>query len=302
MSATKDFTRVVRSWIREEEHDSADHILQVVLSRLDSTPQRRSWWPAWRAYEMSNAMRIAVAAAAVVVVAIVGYQFLPRVGGGPGGVPSPTPLPTPTSELTARPAPSPTQLAFPPEGPLAIGTYSAIVEDIPLSFTVSSGGWRAGDGTWLFKGTIEQPDWAAVSFWPGSFTNIYADPCAHTPRSPVPGTTPAELAAVVATIPGADLVEGPTSITVGGRPAQYVVLTIPDDIPCEPHQFYLYYNENTGGPRGGYRYADNAGETLQVWIIDLGETLMWIDGQSADGIGPEGVADVSQIIDSIEFE
>lgn len=95
MSAERDVTRVVRSWIRTDEHESADRILQTVLSRLDATPQRRSGWSAWRSYRMNTYAKLAAAAAAVLVVAVVGYQFLPRPG-GPGGQPTVTPSPTPS--------------------------------------------------------------------------------------------------------------------------------------------------------------------------------------------------------------
>ena len=43
MSQKRDVTRIFRSWIREDQHESADRILGVVLDLLDATPQRRSW-------------------------------------------------------------------------------------------------------------------------------------------------------------------------------------------------------------------------------------------------------------------
>ena len=43
-----DTTRIVRSWLRMDEHESADRVLDVVLDSLDATPQRRPWWPARR--------------------------------------------------------------------------------------------------------------------------------------------------------------------------------------------------------------------------------------------------------------
>ena len=45
MTAERDTTRVVRSWLRADEHESADRLLHTVLARLDTTPQRRPWWP-----------------------------------------------------------------------------------------------------------------------------------------------------------------------------------------------------------------------------------------------------------------
>jgi hypothetical protein len=100
MSQERDVTRLVRSWIREDQHESADRILGVVLDRLDTTPQRRSWWPARRSNRVNTYVKLIGAAAAVLLVAVVGYQFLPAQSGGVGG--QPTIAPSPSPALLAR--------------------------------------------------------------------------------------------------------------------------------------------------------------------------------------------------------
>ncbi len=55
-----------------------------------------SWWPARRLNEMNNALKLAIVAAAVVVIAVVGFNLVPRQGGIGGPGPSPTASPTPT--------------------------------------------------------------------------------------------------------------------------------------------------------------------------------------------------------------
>ena len=61
MSTDRDITRIVRSWLRTDEHESADRVLDAVLDRLDTTPQRRAtWWPAWRFPEMNNTAKLAL--------------------------------------------------------------------------------------------------------------------------------------------------------------------------------------------------------------------------------------------------
>lgn len=87
-------TRIVLSWLREEMHENAERVLLRALDEVDATPQRRSWWPAWRSNRMNTYVKLIAAAAAVLVVAVVGYQFLPasgRVGGQPAIAPSPSP-------------------------------------------------------------------------------------------------------------------------------------------------------------------------------------------------------------------
>ena len=81
-------TRAVLSWLREDAHENAERVLLRALDEVDTTPQRRSWWPAWRTNRMKALANLVAAAAAVLVVAIVGYQFLP--GGSGFGGPRPT--------------------------------------------------------------------------------------------------------------------------------------------------------------------------------------------------------------------
>ena len=87
-------TRIVLSWLREEAHENAERVLLRALDEVDTTPQRRSWWPAWRSNSMNTYAKVIAAAAAVLVVAVVGYQFLPG-NGGIGGRPTIAPSPSP---------------------------------------------------------------------------------------------------------------------------------------------------------------------------------------------------------------
>jgi hypothetical protein len=110
MSAERDMTRIVRSWLQVDEHESADRVLDIVLDLLDTTPQHRSAWPVRRFVVMNNYAKLAIAAAVVVVVAIGGLALL-RPGGspGPGGAPTatPSPPPSPSAAPSRSPAASP---------------------------------------------------------------------------------------------------------------------------------------------------------------------------------------------------
>jgi hypothetical protein len=99
MSTDRETTRIVRSWLEDGVTALPDRVLDAVLDQLPATPQRQSLWPAWRSNHMNIYAKLLGAAAAVVVVAVVGSLFLPR-SGGPGGQPTITPSPSPA--LLAR--------------------------------------------------------------------------------------------------------------------------------------------------------------------------------------------------------
>ena len=58
MSTDRELTRIVRSWLQTDEHESANRVLDTVFDRLDTTPQRRPMWRAWRDSLMSSTIEI----------------------------------------------------------------------------------------------------------------------------------------------------------------------------------------------------------------------------------------------------
>ena len=97
-------TRIVLSWLREDTHENAERVLLQALDEVDTTPQRRSWWPARRISDMNTQIKALLAVAAVVAIAVVGYNLLPGPGGtgGPNATPSPTPAPLALGNFTSH--------------------------------------------------------------------------------------------------------------------------------------------------------------------------------------------------------
>ncbi len=301
MTADRDTTRIVRSWLRTDEHESADRVLDTVLALLDATPQRRSRWPARRIADMNLYAKLAIVAAAVLVVAVIGMTMLPaggRVGGGPAATPT-LQTPTPTTP-TPQPSPPSPAADFPLNGDLAIGPHSMVREGVPFSMSVVAPGWVSQQGFEFVNGPVGAPDGASFIFWGDTPDNVYGDPCAHTPLAPAAGPGIANLASAVSRIPGTQLVSGPSDVTVGGRLAKRIVIAIPEDIDCSAASFKLWYDDGMGPASG--RWPTVLPSTMSIWIIDVDGTLVWIDGETYKNTSPALEGEMQQMIDSIEFE
>ena len=117
------FTSALEAWLdTNEPAEDPESILDRVIARLDATPQRPAWWPARTTGFMNGTVRIALAAAAVLVVAVVANGLLtggrPNLG-GPGAVQptaSPTPLPPPVVTSTQPAIPTVGFIGLPPPG------------------------------------------------------------------------------------------------------------------------------------------------------------------------------------------
>jgi hypothetical protein len=73
-------TRIVLSWLHEDAHEDAERVLLRALDEVDATSQHRRSWPVRWLTDMNAFAKLAIAAAAVVVIAVAGIQFLPRSG------------------------------------------------------------------------------------------------------------------------------------------------------------------------------------------------------------------------------
>ena len=299
MSANHDISRVVRSWIREEEHDSADHILQVVLSRLGSTPQRRPFWRARRFPNMNSPVRYAIAAAAVVVVALVGYQLLPSNTGGSGG--DPTPLNT--AQVSPATSPPPASAAAPGTEtvrPFFLQGFCQPVEvdpdcvedprDETIAFTFEMPeSWDLFEQAAAWIDENAPPDGASVFFYRGNW--LFSDPCAADDEA-VPdirvGPTVDDFVTALVDHPSLDVTE-PVDITLAGYTGRYVDLTVPDDIStCVVYK-----------PIDGHIYAQGPGQRWHMWVLDVAGVRVLVETNDYAGTSPQRLAEIEAILDSL---
>ena len=92
MSTRPDLDRSISAWLVAEAPGRAPtRLLEEARERIRTTPQRRAWWPPRKPQDMKAYAKLAIAAAAVLVVAIGGFSELSSlgvVGGPPSGLPS----------------------------------------------------------------------------------------------------------------------------------------------------------------------------------------------------------------------
>lgn len=297
MSTQRDVTRIVRSWLKTDGHESADRVLDAVLDALPATPQRRVSWLARRSPVMSTTMRIVLAAAAVAAVAFIGYQLLPNRGGvGSSSTPTASPSASPTPTL----APTPTGT---PAGLLRPGTHVLWEEGVPMTVTIPASDWygEPGDGILIKNDNSAAPDGAGLIVFAGlGDLFVYGDPCQWTTTRPdTPATTVDEFIAALAAQPTRDASE-PMDVTVGGHAGKSVTLHVPDDAAfgdCERNEFRSYV-AGVDDPR----YHQDPGQIDEVTAVDVNGEIVIIDIAYYAGTPAEHVAEMRSIVDSLVFE
>jgi hypothetical protein len=177
------------------------------------------------------------------------------------------------------------------------------VDGLSFSFSVPARGWEPHDGFLLSKSTHGPQGAEAVIFWSAFPDGEKADPCLNIDwRDEALGWNPAQIdlvANAVASAPGVDIRSGPTEVTIDGHPARHVALTVRERAGCDPGFFYNW-KAQTGGAMW---VTSQPGDTIDVWIVDLGEATLFIGGETHPDNFSLGVAEeIQQIVDSIRFE
>ena len=277
MSTDRDTTRIVRSWLRTDEHESADRVLDAVLDQLDTTPQRRANpWPVRRFPTMNSFAKLGLAAAAVAVAALLGFNYLvaPNLGGPNLGGPEATPTPSATSYLITNP------------------------EGVRVTLTVPDGWVRE---IWYVNNARDtRTELTAIQIW--AVGNTYTDPCqwAEAALDPPLGPTVDDLATALenqltreATI---------SDVTLDGYSGKLVQMTVPADAvfaDCDGREFRSWVG--TTGPNDA-RYHQGPGQQDDVYILDVDGFRLVIDALSYPGSPAADLEKLQQLLDTIQIE
>ena len=318
MSTDRDTTRVVRSWLKTEEHESADRVLGTVLDRLDTTPQRRAtWWPVRRTPTVNRFLTIGLGAAAVVVLLFLGSQLLASPSNvGSGGEPTPTPEAS-IAEPTTEPTPSSSAWTGIPAGPFVV---TGSDDPVQVTINIASSGWSPFsefDAVGKDDDSLDPPESVGVALlawaWPeGTGINVYGDPCQWTTTIPeTPATTPDEIATALATQAQTDAAE-PVDVTVGGYAGKAITLQVPMtyEIPnatreekfadCDGDAYGFYGLE--GNETEHERNAQGAGQIDDLWILDVDGSIVILDAAYGPAVPADLVEELRTLAESATFE
>jgi hypothetical protein len=296
MTADRDSTRVVRSWLRTDEHESADRVLETVLARLDTTPQRRPLRPSRRFTQMNNVTRLAIGAAAVLVVAVLVFNLLPRTG-GVGGQAAPTPTPT----LVPTDTPTDTPIATYPllNGQASLNGRYKVGGELTSHVTVAVPAAWSTDTDWVVIGPKgnQAPDGMAIRFY--TVSQVFKNPLAISKGvlTPPVGPTAADLAAAIVGDP-AWHATGPTNVTIDGRQGLRVHFAIPTSPGLGADGRFDMF-ALAGVPD---IYGFSLGQVFDLYMVDVHGERVVIDAFHFAGTSASDLAAQQAVLDSIQID
>ena len=260
---------------------------------------------------MNRYLKIGLAAAAVVLIAV-GFQFLGRSNpGGPGGTETPQP--------TATPEPSSSAAAGLPVGSSFVlwdGGYGGDADGIGIQIvvTIPAAGWFGNyrGGVLTKNDSAGAPDGAEVTVF--AETNdwmrglgdlyVYGDPCHWASTRPDTAVTAVDEAiAALSAQPSRDA-SAPADVTYDGYAGKSITLHVPDDAvfsACDEGQFRTLVEHDISGP---FALHENPGQFDLFTVLDVNGELVIFDLAYFEGVEgtPRSVSDeMARIMESVIF-
>lgn len=308
MSRSPDVDLVLREYLADDGAFAPDYVLDVVADRIARQPQRRTWRLRGRPF-MNLYVKAAAGLAAAILVAVIGYNLLPRqpsVGG------QPTPSPT----IPASPSPSPVGIRDVPTtgGYLEPGQWRTNITTGSRSLSVIADipeGWVAfedGGGFENQLATNSPPSGLAILFEMPTH-GVFSDPChwdlAGTGTWDQDGdvATGSSVAELVAALRAntSFTSSAPSPVTFGPYSGQQLELRFPatlDQLTCD---------KQTGETEGKYRvmpdtiYSQGQANIWRMSIVDVAGTRRVVTIEYFPGTAPAKLAQAQAIVDSFEF-
>ena len=301
-------THTVLSWLREDAHENAEHVLLRALDEVDTTPQRRSWWPARRPSDMNTFAKVLIATAAVVAVAVVGINLLPGGGSGPGSSPPPASPTAPPAPPSPSPTPSETPTPTDPvDGVLRPGTYTAqlpVGDGLAVTFTVPEGWAAFADPPGVLRGLLPAGD-GSGAFQFRDVTTLKGDPChwSGTDNDIPVGPTADDLVQALQEQTAYEASD-PVDVVIGGYAGRRVDIVSPTEVFAEVNGATTAVGCDEGVWRfwDGEIYAQGPANRWQTNILDVDGTRLVIVVQDFPGTTAADRAELDAIVDSMVIE
>jgi hypothetical protein len=269
MNRCPDVELVLRDYLADDGLTAPDHVLDTVEDRVSRQPQRRTWRLRGRPF-MTTYAKLAAGLAAVLVVAVVGWQLLPA--GVPGGPPTPVPsvVPTPTPEgATGQPVACENDLTG-CAGPLAAGAHLTEIFSPGFEFTTPAGwgNWVALESIYGLSTSLDRSD--PILVWSDVRPAEKNADCEVVPAAGV-GTSIDDWVTYLTTHPGL-IVEDRHDFNLNGAPAVVYDVGANEDwrSPCaddrETHGVAIVKSPLPIGDG----YGVGSGARVRLYIVDLG--------------------------------
>ena len=289
MNERSDLEGMLREWFDDGPSTMPDRVVEVVADRISRRRQRRAWRLLWRETDMNPIVKFGAALAAVLVIAVIGWNLLPGRSGGPGASEAP---PSPVASPTASPVPSPTQawwagsdprpcgLPDPCAGELSAGTHSTRSIKPSFTFTVPTGWVNTADWHDLddyFALVPDTPGNRAAAAKDGDFTRsivigahrLLTGPDCESPLGGT-GSSAAEIMTALSAREGLAASE-PQTVEIGGLTGRQI------DVALEPGWTGTCAGDTTTaavGLLGGTpARAENRQRIIVLDTPDCGETV-----------------------------
>jgi hypothetical protein len=295
VSTDRDVTRIVRSWLEEGATTLPDHVLDDVLDRVPTTPQRRASWPA-QMVPIRGLFLAATAAAAVLVVAVTALAFGPWSPSGTEVSPTPTQSASPSATAAAGIPIDTTTIGQ----TLASGTYTVGSPfDIGFELTVT-GRWKVLE---LRDGQFSIGEPTDTYPYLGFFLarDVPVDPCHPDSgsRSPFDPPDASTLVNSLRLLEGFQA--GPiTTLTIDGQMTRHFTLSNSIDTEssnCTNGQLLPLFDELGDGPA-----STNGGTSLEIWVVDVVPRPVLIVGETGSDARPAMLELFDEILRTVNFE
>lgn len=300
MTQQRDIERLLDLWFSDGPDQAPDRVLDIVTDRIERRSQRPAWRLQRRPFPVNAYAKLAVAAAAVLIVAVVGYNLLPGRSTGVGG-PAPTASPTaaPTAAPSIGPSPSAAYPAwFSPEsgshgtGILSPGSQTTRSFMPAFTYSVPEGWVNSLDESIAYGLFPDTPANEAEYALSGETAHGIFIVSVETPYffceawEKNSGTAAERVAFLVAS--DAFAVSEPVNVTIGGLPGKQV------DVRLDPD-----WTETCPGDPPGQDLGDQRTRATYLDTPNRGGIAIAVGGRSA---GHEAfLAEAMPIVESFDF-